>query len=56
MDRKQQEQQAQQRQALLESKFSPQELREVQQFNPTLAKSALMSAQLNDSKIEVLEK
>jgi hypothetical protein len=56
MDRKQQEQQAQQRQALLESKFSPQELQKVQQFNPKLAQNALMSAQLRDSKIEVLEK
>ena len=56
MNRKQQEQQAQQRQALLESKFSPQELLKVQQFNPMLAKNALASAELRDSKIEVLEK
>jgi hypothetical protein len=56
MNRKEQEQQAQQRQALLESKFSPQELQKVQHFNPMLAQNALMSAQLRDSKIEVLEK
>jgi hypothetical protein len=56
MNREQQEQQAQQRQALLESMFNPQELRKVQQFNPKLAKNAMASAQLRDSKIEVLEK
>jgi hypothetical protein len=56
MDRKQQEQQAQQREALLESKFSPQELRKVQQYNPKLAQNALASAELRDSQIEVLEK
>ena len=56
MDRKQQEQQAQQRQALLESKFSPQELQQVQRYSPILANNALMSAKLRDSEIEVLEK
>jgi hypothetical protein len=54
MDRKKQEQQAQERQALLESMYSPQELKKVQQYDPMLAKSALLSAQLRDSKIEVL--
>lgn len=54
MNRKQQEQQAQQRQALLESMFSPQELLKVQQFNPILAKSALVSAELRDAQIEVI--
>jgi hypothetical protein len=56
MDRKKQELQAQQREALLESKFSPQELLKVQQFNPLLAQNALMSAELRDSQIEVLER
>ena len=56
MNRKEQEQQAKQRQALLESKFSQQELRQVQRFDPLLAKNALASAQLRDSKIEALEK
>jgi hypothetical protein len=56
MNRKQQEQQAQQRQALLESKFSPQEVAQMRKFNPALAQSALMSAELRDSEIEVLEK
>ena len=56
MDLKQQEQQAQQRQALLESKFSPQELAQVQKFNPKLAQNALMSAQLRNAQIEVLSK
>lgn len=56
MNRNKQEQQAQQRQALLASKFSPQELQKVQKFNPKLAKSALLSAQLNESKIELLDK
>ena len=56
MNRKQQEQQAQQRQALLDSKYSPQELKKIQQYSPLLAKSALESAQLNKAEIEVLEK
>jgi hypothetical protein len=54
MDRKKQEQQAQQREALLQSKFSPQELKKIQQYNPVQAQSALLSAQLRDSKIQVL--
>jgi hypothetical protein len=54
MDRKKQEQQAQQREALLQSKFSPQELKKIQQYNPMQAQSALLSAQLRDSKIQVL--
>ena len=56
MNRKQQEQQAQQRQALLESKYSQQELQKIQRYNPLLARSALESAQLNEAEIEVLEK
>lgn len=56
MNRKQQEQEAQQRQAQLESKYSPQELAKVRNFNPELAKNALASAELRASKIEVLEK
>lgn len=56
MNRTQLEQEARQRQALLESKFSPKGLAKIQQFNPVLAKSALLSAQLRNSKIEVLDK
>ena len=56
MDRKQQEQQAQQRQALLESMFSPQEVQKMKMYDPVLAQNALMSAELRESQIEVLEK
>lgn len=56
MNRKQQEQRSQQRQALLASKFSPQEVEKLRKFSPALAKNALASAELRDSKIEVLEK
>jgi hypothetical protein len=56
MNRKEQEQQAKQRQALLESKYSQQDLQKVKNYNPILAKSALLSAERRDSKIEVLEK
>jgi hypothetical protein len=54
-NRKEQAQQAQQRQALLESKYSRQELEKVQKFNPQLAKSALESARLNESRIETIK-
>lgn len=56
MNRKEQADQAEQRLALLQSRYSPQELKKVQQYNPKLAQSALTSAELNKSKIEVLEK
>jgi hypothetical protein len=46
--------QAVQRQALLESKYSQQELKKVAQFDPKLTQSLLFSAQLNESKIEPL--
>jgi len=55
MNRNQQAEQARQRLAVLQSKFSPQELKKIQQYNPVLAKSALESAQLREAKIEPLK-
>jgi hypothetical protein len=56
MNQKQQAQQAQQRQALLESMFDKQELKKTQEYNPLLARSALESAKLREAKIEPLTK
>jgi hypothetical protein len=56
MNQKQQAQQAQQRQALLESMYSKQELKKIQEYNPVLAMSALESAKLREAKIEPLSK
>ena len=54
MNRKQQEEQARQRLAVLQAKFNPQELQKIQQYNPVLAQSALESVQLNEAQIEPL--
>jgi hypothetical protein len=54
-NRKEQAQQAQERQALLESKYSRQDLQKVRKFNPILARSALESAKLNESRIETIK-
>ena len=56
MNQKQQAEQAKQRQALIESKYSKQELKKTQEYNPVLAMSALESAQLRKAKIEPLSK
>ena len=56
MNREQQAEQARQRQAVLLSMSNPQELKKVQRYSPVLAKSALVSSELNEAKIEVLEK
>jgi hypothetical protein len=49
-----QKKQAVKRQKLLESKYSKEELKKVQEFNPKLAKSFLISAALRESTIKPL--
>ena len=49
MNREKQEQQAKQRQALLESKFTRQELKDLKKFDPVMARSFLTSAELEQS-------
>jgi hypothetical protein len=55
MNQDQLKQEALQREALLESMFSKEDLKKIQQFNPVLAKSFLASAQLQQAEIELIE-
>jgi hypothetical protein len=48
MNTKEQQQDAQRRQAMLRKKLGTQEMEKPMQFNPVLAKNALMSAEMNN--------
>ncbi len=47
------QQEAKDRQAVLESKFNPQELKQMRKYNPQLAQSFLFSAQLREAIVKV---